>query len=84
MHRLENKYIVYIEKLCGIILNFLLQFSTEKAMVLNGLVYIFVHPNEDSIIALSVENHQMKKIYESQHLSNANVTKLKTVIPYYS
>ena len=53
-------------------------------MVLNGLVYIFVHPNEDSIIALSVENHQMKKIYESQHLSNANVTTLKTVIPYYS
>ena len=59
-------------------------FSTEKAMVLNGLVYIFVHPNEDSIIALSVENHQMKKIYESQHLFNANVTTLKTVIPYNS
>ena len=51
-------------------------------MVLNGLVYIFVHPNEDSIIALSVENHQMKKIYKSQHLSN--VTTLKTVVTYYS
>ena len=70
------------EKLCNKPLNFLLEFSTEKAMVLNGLVYIFVHPNEDSIIAMRVENHQMKKMYKSQHLSN--VTTLKTVIPYYS
>jgi hypothetical protein len=74
---------VRMEKVCNKPLNFLLQFSTEKAMVLNGLIYIFVHPNEDSIIAMRVEKHEMKKqIYKSQHLSNA--TTLKTVIPYYS
>ena len=63
--------------------HFLMQCFTEKAMVLNGLVYIFVHPNEDSIIAMRVEKHEMKKqLYKSQLLSN--VTTLKTVIPYYS
>ena len=47
------------------------------------MVYIFSNPNEDSIIAMRVEKHKMKKqIYKSQHLSN--VTTLKTVIPYYS
>ena len=55
---------------------------TEKAMFLNGMVFIFVYPNDDSIIAMRVENHEMKKIYKSQHLSN--VTELKNVIPYYS
>ena len=63
--------------------HFLMQCFTEKAMVLNGLVYIFVHPNEDSIVAMRVEKHEMKKqLYKSQLLSN--VTTLKTVIPYYS
>ena len=63
--------------------HFLMQCFTEKAMVLNGLVYIFVHPNEDSIIAMRVEKHEMKKqLYKSQLLYN--VTTLKTVIPYYS
>ena len=71
------------EKVCNKPLNFLLQFSTEKAMVLNGLIYIFVDPNEDSITAMRVEKHEMKKHrYKSQHFSN--VTILKTVIPYYS
>ena len=52
-------------------------------MFLNGMVFIVVYPNDDSIIAMRVENHEMKKqIYKSQHLSN--VTELKTVIPYYS
>ena len=52
-------------------------------MVLNGLIYIFVDPNEDSITAMRVEKHEMKKHrYKSQHFSN--VTILKTVIPYYS
>ena len=47
------------------------------------MVYIFGDPNEDSIIAMRVEKHEMKKqTYKSQHLSN--VTTLKTVIPYYS
>jgi hypothetical protein len=74
---------VYNEKVCNKPSNFLLQFSTEKAMVLNGLIYIFVHPNEDSIIAMRVEEHEMKKqLYKSQLLSN--VTSLKTVIPFYS
>ena len=50
-------------------------------MFLNGMVFIFVYPNDDSIIAMRVENHEMKKIYKSQHLSN--VTELKTIIPYY-
>ena len=59
-----------------------MKFFTEKAMVLNGMVFIFVYPNDDSIIAMRVENHKMKKIYKSQQLSN--VTELKTVIPYYS
>ena len=60
-----------------------MQFSSEKALFLNGMVYIFSDPNEDSIIAMRVEKHKMKKqIYKSQHLSN--VTTLKTVIPYYS
>ena len=54
----------------------------DKALYLNGMVFIFVHPNDDSIIAMRVENQQMKKIYKSQHLSN--VTELKTVIPYFS
>ena len=58
-----------------------MKFFTEKAMVLNGMVFIFVYPNDDSIIAMRVENHKMKKIYKSQHLSN--VTELKTIIPYY-
>ena len=52
-----------------------------KSLFLNGMVYIFVHPNDDSIIAMSLKNHQMK-MYKSQHLSNA--TELKAVIPYYS
>ena len=52
-------------------------------MVLNGLIYIFVNPNEDSIIAMRVEKHEMKnQRYKSQHFSN--VTILKTVVPYYS
>ena len=41
----------------------------------------FVFELNDSIIAMSLENHQMK-IHKSQHLSN--VSELKTVIPYYS
>ena len=45
------------------------------------MVFIFVYPNDDSILAMRVENHEMKKIYKSQHLSN--VTELKTIIPYY-
>ena len=59
-----------------------MKFFTEKAIVLNGMVFIFVYPNDDSIIAMRVENQKMKKIYKPQHLSN--VTELKTVIPYYS
>ena len=49
------------------------------------MIYIFVNPNKDSIIALSLEDHLMGeqelKIHKS-HLSN--VTTLKAVIPYYS
>ena len=52
-----------------------------KSLFLNGMVYIFFHPNDDSIIAMSLKNHKLK-MYKSQHLSNA--TELKTVIPYYS
>ena len=63
-------------------MNVLIIFFTEKAMVLNGMIFIFVYPNDDSIIAMRVENYKMMKIYKSQHLSN--VTELKTVIPYYS
>ena len=81
--RISNQSYINNEKVCNKPLNFLLQFSTEKAMVLNGLIYIFVHPNEDSIIAMRVEEHEMKKqLYKSQLLSN--VTSLKTVIPFYS
>ena len=54
-----------------------------KSLFLNGMVYIFFHPNDDSIIAMRVEKHEMKKQrYKSQHFSN--VTILKNVIPYYS
>ena len=56
-------------------------FFSEKALLLNGIVFIFVYPNDDSIIAMRVEIYGMKKIYKSQHLSN--VTELKTIIPYY-
>ena len=45
------------------------------------MAFIFVNQNDDSIIAMRVENHEMKKIYKSQHLSN--VTELKTIVPYY-
>ena len=64
------------------LLNFQLSFFLDKALFLNGMVFIFVHSNDDSIIAMRVEKQQMKKIYKSQHLSN--VRELKTVIPYYS
>ena len=56
-------------------------FFSEKALLLNGMVFIFVYPNDDSIIAMRVEIYGMKKIYNSQHFSN--VTELKTIIPYY-
>ena len=70
------------EKLGKKPLNFLLHsFFSEKALLLNGIVFIFVYPNDDSIIAMRVEIYGMKKIYKSQHLSN--VTELKTIIPYY-
>ena len=67
--------------ICYKLFNFLSQFSIEKALFLNGMVYIFVHPNVDFIIAMSLENQQMK-MYKSKNLSH--VTELKTVIPYYS
>ena len=79
--RISNCIHILRNYICNNILNFLLQFSTEKTMLLNGMVYIFVDPNEDSIIAMCLENHQTK-MYKSQNLSN--VTKLKAVIPYYS
>ena len=49
------------------------------------MIYIFVNPNKDSIIALSLEDHLMGeqelKIHKSQL---SNVTTLKAVLPYYS
>ena len=60
-------------------------FLLGEALFLKGMIYIFVNPNKDSIIALSLEDHLMGqqelKIQKSQL---SNVTTLKAVIPYYS
>ena len=60
-------------------------FLLGEALFLKGMIYIFVNPNKDSIIALSLEDHLMGqqelKIHKSQL---SNVTTLKAVIPFYS
>ena len=53
---------------------------------MKGMLYIFVKPNQESILALSMEKNEklnQQLIFHKTQLPNTT-TKLKNVIPYYS
>ena len=53
---------------------------------MKGMLYIFVKPNQESILALSMEKTEklsQQLIFHKTQLPNTT-TKLKNVIPYYS
>ena len=55
-------------------------------LVMKGMLYIFVKPNQESILALSMEKTEklsQQLIFHKTQLPNTT-TKLKNVIPYYS
>ena len=55
-------------------------------LILRGMLYIFVDPNENSILALSLKNPQEvnQEMIVHKIKSGTNATSLKNVIPYYS
>ena len=56
-----------------------------QMIVLNGIIYIFVQPNQSLILGFSIENYGLLEQSLTTHYypSNLSVSKLKTVIPFY-
>ena len=56
-----------------------------ELLVLKGMLYLFVEPNEELVLALSLDTHQDGNIHVNKHMTHlSNVTTLKAVIPFYS
>ena len=61
------------------------QLSTGKVMVLNGIIYIFVEPNNDSILGFSLANQQIFQPMNTYYYPyEMNVKELKTIVPFYT
>ena len=70
----------------GPLINQLFIFLPGKMLVMKGTLYIFVKPNQESILALSMkktEKLNQQLIFHKTQLPNTT-TILKNVIPYYS
>ena len=70
----------------GPLINQLSIFLPGKMLVMKGILYIFVKPNQESILALSMEKTEklnQQLIFHKTQLPNAT-TILKNVIPYCS
>jgi hypothetical protein len=66
------------------LINQLFLFLSGKMLVMKGMLYIFVKPNQESILALSMEKSEelnQQLVFHKTQLPNA--TKLKNVIPFY-
>ena len=54
-------------------------------MVLNGIIYIFVEPNNDSILGFSLANQQIFQPMNTYYYPyEMNVKELKTIVPFYT
>jgi hypothetical protein len=68
------------------LINQLSIFLPGKMLVMKGILYVFVKPNQASILALSMEKTEklnQQLIFHKAQLPNAT-TILKNVIPYCS
>ena len=54
-------------------------------MVLKGVIYIFVNPNPNSVLAFSLKSQQVLEPMDTHHYPTAlNVTEMKEIVPFYA
>ena len=60
-------------------------FYKVKGMVLKGVIYIFVNPNPNSVLAFSLKSQQVLEPMDTHHYPSAlNVTEMKEIVPFYA
>ena len=63
---------------------YLITSSTAKMMVLNGIVYIFVQPNQNSVLAFSLKSEVVRLPMNIHYYPpELNVSKLRNAAPFY-
>ena len=59
-------------------------FYKVKGMVLKGVIYIFVHPNTNSVLAFSLKSQQVFEPMDIHHYPSAlNVIEMKEIVSFY-
>ena len=54
-------------------------------MVLKGVIYIFVHPNTNSVLAFSLKSQQVFEPMDIHHYPSAlNVIEMKEIVSFYA
>ena len=60
-------------------------FYKVKGMVLKGVIYIFVKPNTNFVLAFSLKNQQVLEQMDTHHYPSAlNVTEMKEIVSFYA
>ena len=60
-------------------------FYKVKGMVLKGVIYIFVHPNSNYVLAFSLKSQQVLEPMDTHHYPSAlDVTEMKEIVSFYA